>query len=273
MNRWLLSCLAAALLLCGCLARRPEGVMSPRKMENFLYDYHLAQSVAVSLPYNERYKRELYYNYVFEKHGLSRDDFNKSVVWYTRHPDELNKIYTRLYNRIDDDSKLLTTALERTERKSYRVVSGDTVDLWYLPHVQFMTESPLLNPLLFEFSADTTFHESDSLSWRMDLTFFGIQSDSITPSAYMSLSVFYGDSVSAIDTLARMSGSYELAIQCDPVKIPQKVKGAVTYMGGVENDSLFLLLSGVSLIRTHVYAAMADSLASDTVAAGVPAEL
>lgn len=244
--------------------------MSPKRMENFLYDYHKAQSVSVSLPYSERYKRELYYNYVYEKHGITRDDFDRSISWYTRHPDELNKIYSRLYDRVDKDSKLLRTALERTERKSYSVASGDTVDLWYLPRVQFMTVSPLLNPLLFEFSTDTTFHKSDSLSWSMDLTFFGNSADYLPPSVYMSMSVYYGDSVSTADTLVLKSGSYKLALQCDPEKNPGKVKGAVTYMG---NDSLSLMLSGISLTRTHFIASVRDSLAADSTASDVSTEL
>ena len=33
------------LALSGCRLRRPENVLPPKKMEQFLYDYHLAQAI------------------------------------------------------------------------------------------------------------------------------------------------------------------------------------------------------------------------------------
>ena len=44
-----------SLMLSGCRLKRPENVLSPKKMEQFLYDYHLAQAVTQDFSKDERY--------------------------------------------------------------------------------------------------------------------------------------------------------------------------------------------------------------------------
>ena len=38
------------LVLSGCRLKRPDDVLSPKKMEQFLYDYHMAQAIIQDLP-------------------------------------------------------------------------------------------------------------------------------------------------------------------------------------------------------------------------------
>ena len=39
-----------ALAIVGCKVKRPDDVISESKMENLLYDYHLAKSMGDNLP-------------------------------------------------------------------------------------------------------------------------------------------------------------------------------------------------------------------------------
>ena len=41
--------------------------------------------------YNESYKRVLYIESVYRKHGITQADFDTSMVVYARHPDALQK--------------------------------------------------------------------------------------------------------------------------------------------------------------------------------------
>lgn len=56
----------------GCKVKRPGGVIPESEMENLLYDYHLAKSMGDNLPYSENYKKALYLDAVFRKHGELR---------------------------------------------------------------------------------------------------------------------------------------------------------------------------------------------------------
>ena len=67
----------------GCKVKRPSDVISESKMENLLYDYHVAKSMGDNLPYNENYKKTLYLDAVFKKYGTTEAVFDSSLVWYT----------------------------------------------------------------------------------------------------------------------------------------------------------------------------------------------
>ena len=68
-----------------------DKVVSKSKMEQVLYDYHLAQALMATLPEEERYKAEMYIESVYEKNGITHEEFDSSMVYYNRHADELKE--------------------------------------------------------------------------------------------------------------------------------------------------------------------------------------
>lgn len=51
-----------------------------------------------NLSYSDNYQKEAYKNYVFEKYHITEADFDSSMVWYTRHTEELAGLYKRWGN-------------------------------------------------------------------------------------------------------------------------------------------------------------------------------
>ena len=92
--RWTL--LLSAALLAGCGKQIPKDVIHPDKMEDILYDYHLTTAMSGNISYDENYKKEALRNYVYRKHHVTKAEFDSSMVWYTRHTENLAKIYTNL---------------------------------------------------------------------------------------------------------------------------------------------------------------------------------
>ena len=45
-----------AVLVSSCRLKRPDDVLSPRKMEAVLYEYHMAQALVSDLPKDEKFK-------------------------------------------------------------------------------------------------------------------------------------------------------------------------------------------------------------------------
>ena len=82
--------------LTACKVKRPETVLPDAKMENVLYDYHIAKAMGEEVPYNESYKRVLYIESVFKKYGITQADFDSSMVWFARNPEVLTKIYEKV---------------------------------------------------------------------------------------------------------------------------------------------------------------------------------
>ena len=50
-----------AFCFTACQVKRPEAVLSDAKMENVLYDYHIAKAMGEEVPYSEGYKSCLLY--------------------------------------------------------------------------------------------------------------------------------------------------------------------------------------------------------------------
>lgn len=247
--------LMAFTFVVGCGNRDRKDVIPPRRFADFLYDYHLAQAIGTDLQYDEKYKQELYLNYIFERHNITQDEYEASLLWYTRHPDQLYDIYVSLTERSEREKKTIASRLEKIERKSIMVENGDSVDLWYLGRNRIMTDAPLLNPLTFSVNMDSTFYKADSLEWKVGIIFNDIFPDTISAKtdrgAYLSFSLGYKDSISSIDTLVRENGMYSLILQSDEAVLPENVMGSITYLNQEGDDMSLMVLHDIALMRYH----------------------
>ena len=239
-----------AVVLSGCRLKRPDNVLPPKKMEQFLYDYHLAQAVGQELPRDERYTTQAYIDWAYSKNGITKEQFNTSLVWYTRYPKELAKIYKRLSNRVDDEYKAASKSLSQIEKKSFTIQSGDSIDLWYLDRSALLNTSAYMNKLTYRINRDTTFHKGDTVCLNLYGTFVSIDSG-VPQYAYISLSTYYNDSVSTADTILRYSGKVSLSAILDKYKDLSSISGSINYLDSTDNRSSMLVVSGMELMRYH----------------------
>lgn len=240
------------LLFSGCQTRRGEGVLSPRVMERVLYDYHMAQSMAMALPRDRRYERELFYQYVFDKNHITKEEFETSIRWYTRYPKDFHQIYVNVRAKAESERKKAASVLEKINKVSFSVFSGDSVDLWYLPHTQIFASNPYSQTMRFAIQHDTTFYSGDSLYWNMNPLFISVN-DSIrtAQSAYLSFNINYRDSITAFDTLVTLNDSLSFPFVLSKKQIFKNIEGAIHYIPSEYNDCSFLLMDDITLIRKH----------------------
>ena len=257
------------LTLSGCRLRRPDDVLPPKKMEQFLYDYHLAQSVSQQLPRDERYTTDAYINWAYDRNGITKEEFDRSLIWYTRYPKELAKIYKHLSNRVDDEYKSAAKSLSQIEKKSIAIQSGDSVNLWYLDRTALLNTSVLMDKITYRVNRDTTFHKGDTICLNLYGTFVSIDSG-VPQYSYISLSAYYGDSISTSDTILDSNGQVRLWVTLDENKEFSSVSGSINYMDSTDNRGSMLVLSGMELMRYHRQA-VADTAKSDSMPS--PAEL
>lgn len=247
----LLAIAVLSVLVSGCRLNRPDNVLSPKKMEHFLYDYHLAQAIGQDLPRDEKYTSQAYIDWAYARNGITPQEFNTSLVWYTRYPKELAKIYKRLSNRIDEEYKAANKSLSQIEKKAFSIQSGDSVNLWYLDRTALLNTSVYMNRLTYKMNGDTTFHKSDTVCLNLSGTFVSVDSG-IPQYAYMSLSAYYGDSVSTTDTILRDNGLVSLSIILDSKTSLSSISGSINYLDSTDNRNGMLVLTGMELMRYHV---------------------
>lgn len=246
----LLFVLTLALVLSGCKLRRPSDVLPPKKMEQLLYDYHLAQAIGQDLPREEKYVTMAYIEWAYSKNGITKEQFDRSLVWYTRYPREFSKIYKRLSTRVDREYKAASRELSRIEKKSSAILSGDSVDLWYLGHTALLNSSVYMDKLTYAVNWDTTFHKGDTLQLSMNSMFSGTDSG-VPRYAYVSLSAYYRDSVSTVDTMLWDNAGFALSLVLDAEQNFSSLSGSINYLDSTYNRDGVMILSGMNLMRYH----------------------
>ena len=123
--------LAAAVCLLLCLASCKdkavdEGILPPDKMEDLLFDYHVAQAMGAQSTDSTDYKTRLYCAAVYNKYGISEQDFDHNMEWYTRHSDRLYQIYKNLEERM----AAATQSAPLLGQGQGGAALGDTLTLW-----------------------------------------------------------------------------------------------------------------------------------------------
>ena len=113
-------------LLTAC---RGEGVMSKRQMVAVLTDLHRMDGMLQVKGHNKEMSTEeiAYYDAVLESHGITRAEFDSSLVWYTLHPQRFNKLYPLVIKNLEAEHALYVDESEqlkaiRSERKEHFAV-------------------------------------------------------------------------------------------------------------------------------------------------------
>ena len=243
-------------VLCSCEVKMPDYVMSPQKMEAFLYDYHLIQSMTNHYS-SDDYKEKLYYSYVFKKHNISKEQFDSSMLWYNRYPKHMRRIYENLEARLDaevaklnEESKLLKEGITLEEVK----LNLDSVDLWTSSKLKILSSTPLHSRLAFSFATpeDTSFVKNDSLSFSFKAFFVPSENPELKQNAYASVRLDYADSTVFTNSISvDTTGLYLLSA---PRYSGGKLKSMSGFVYYTDNDTAansLLLLSELSLVRIH----------------------
>lgn len=92
------------LMSCG-KNRTPQGVMNEDKMAEFLIDaYHLEGFYSIESGYRkEDLSKEaiISYDNLLKKHGITAEDFEKSLEYYTQHEEKYKLIHQRVIDSLD----------------------------------------------------------------------------------------------------------------------------------------------------------------------------
>lgn len=206
--------MVAMVLSVACSEKHRGGMLSPAKLEAVLYDYHLAQVIVSDLPSSQRYKKDLYFNYVYDKHGVTAAEVDSSLVYYARYPEGLSEIYANLSKRIENE--LLRMENEDKPIKAREAISvvGDSVDLWYDTRLLQLSSSPLANSrYTFIIPIDTNFKAGDHLTWSGKAIFLQDRVDSLHRYLHLNLKVKYmNDSIASADTILHTSGNFSITV-------------------------------------------------------------
>lgn len=239
------------LMLVGCEIKRPEDVIPPDKLEALLYDYHLAQVMGTDLS-GSSYKRKLYSEYVFEKHGYTEAQFDSSMLWYTRKPRYLYDVYASLHERLSNEIEAMDDATEKDRKNDLLALDGDTVNLWQGAKTEFLSATTMKNRLLFTCAVDTIFLPGDSVAMSMNVEFITNGNENVKQSAHLAMLLEYNDSsfVSRGFSFSN-SGHHAIGFERDFERTIKEIRAFLYY---TDNDTLYrsrMLVGDIEVMRIH----------------------
>ncbi len=239
-----------SLIVSACVSR-PGGVLSQSEMEQVLFDYHIAQAMVNNLPSAERYKAEMYMNAVYEKHDITKADFDTSVVWYNRHAKEMEEIYDNLHDRFAVLNEEMQLKTGRKDVIAISAESGDTVNIWNGTQLMLLRNKDILNRESFRIKADTSFYKGDKFMMKTTVKFINGDRNSRNFRLVQCLAVRYKDSTmtSVVQSVTR-NDSRSLSVTTDGKKEIDELFGYF-YYNGVKDERNFAIVSDIQLIKMH----------------------
>lgn len=256
---YILFLVAVVALLAACSDTRKPDVLPTAKLEAVLYDYHLAQVIVGDLPSNQRYKKKLYFDYVYDKHGVTEAQVDSSLVYYARNPEGLSDIYASLSTRIAADIQRLEDENKPLKARTAVAVVGDSADLWYDIRLLQLCSSPLGdNRYSLFIPTDTNFKAGDQLVWSGKALFLQGGVDTLGRYLHLDLKVKYmNDSIASADTLLYTSSTFALTLR--DTAVVKSIQGTAYLKSGDAAERL--LIVSPTLMRYH---AGADTLVVDS---------
>lgn len=114
--------IVSIFLIFAACSNRPKGVLDQEDMVNLLTDMHKLDGVLIErgIMFSNDSTKTKYYNFVFAKYEITKANFDSSLVWYTKNPQEFNNVYNKV---------LINLSLQEKEVKSGKYHFIDSVEL------------------------------------------------------------------------------------------------------------------------------------------------
>lgn len=251
------------LLLSAC-SGRPNYVLSPKKMEAVLYDYHIARGMADQGKYEDRFKAPLYVQDALAKHNVSLAQFDSSMVWYSRRLPEFSKIYKNLSARFDQEKTAIDSLVTQRYEAKITTQPGDSIDIWAWSRLYRLTGNALNNYVSFAMQADDNFEKGDYYQFTVGVKYLNSDTVDLVRTATLGLNFKFTDGKQMFKTLNLDKDSiYSIAIKPSDDATFSSFNGFLYYPPQV--DGRVLMVDSISLYRLHLMANSSASTDNDEV--------
>lgn len=246
---------ASVYFLISCKPGVPNKYVQPGKMEDILYEYHIAEGISgQSKAENERaINQRAYQLAILKQHGVTEAEFDSSMVYYMRHTEQLHTIYENVVKRMDNEATSLGTSANSIGDASLSA-NGDTANVWTGNRSLVFTTSQPFNLSTYSFKTDTTFHKGDALALNFDTQF--IYQDGVRDGIAVFAVRFGNDSVAYRRMNISSSSRYNMQIN-DYNHLGFKeirgffILGNNSYMNQSTSTLQILFVQNIRLIRMH----------------------
>ena len=242
---------AAAALMVSCKPSVPSEYIQPDDMEDLIYDYHVAQGIAMQQDGSQDYNRRLNFELVLKKHGLTQAQFDSSLVYYYTRADRFQEIYKHVQERLNNEAEKYGAAVSDGPIKAASL-SGDTADVWKGNRALMLLNDRPYHLYQFAQKADTAYRAGDSFMLSMNTTWL-MQQGNRQATVYLAITYANDSTVKQYSTVSS-SGNTTLRIPYCKERV-KEIKGFV--MCGMRpstddtNSLCVLFVNNIQLFRFH----------------------
>lgn len=173
MVRHMTACLTVVLclMMTSCKPEVPDDVIQPDDMADILYDIHMARAAAQQTE-NPSVSKVAYSEAVLLKHDVTKADFDSSMVYYYTHAEELNKIYKKIVERVQNEAARVGADIGEIGQYQSLSENGDTANIWKTSPQAILSAYEPYNRMDFTVKADTAFRVGDTFQMNFTSDFF-----------------------------------------------------------------------------------------------------
>lgn len=252
-TKWVLMALVVAVLMVSCKPSVPSEYIQKGKMENILFDYHLAKVMFEQEGKNDSLTLLAYQESIFEKYDVTRADFDSSMVYYSRHMQLLHEIYEHLGDRLSKELVAQGGVASGMGQYGDEIAGADTASIWKGDRSIALTPFPISNSYSFEAKADTSFHKGDRIILDFDAQF--IYQMGLREATAVLAVTFMNDSVRTETVHVSSSSHFHLQIEDSGMLGIKNVRGYFLLSNGGNGYSSTIrmcLCYNIKLLRMHV---------------------
>jgi hypothetical protein len=153
---------AASTLLSSCGGAAPD--IPEDKCAEIIFQMHKADAIILIKGFNDKSLNNdslSYYNEVFAKEGITRQQFIETIDWYVRHPEKYKSLYDLVIKKVaqfEQDEKL------RIENKKEK----DPNDVWNMKRDWNLPLDGETNPIAFNIETD----KNGTYTLTCDVTYY-----------------------------------------------------------------------------------------------------
>lgn len=235
----LLTVISGVVLLSAAIAcsSQPDGVVPEGKMVDLMTDVYRAEALA-DINYSQFHTdtaRTLLKQAVFDRYGITQEEFDSTMMWYGIHLDKYLEINEKVTERLE-------RMAEAAQSSPYYMsaIQGDSVDTWTEGSHYVITRRSPSDFLQFRLENDENWEKGDSYTWQF-------KNSNRLSEIIWGMCIDYDDGSTDFRTAAVTDDGWNrLTVVLDTLRNPQSVYG---YMQVKPIEGEMIFIDSLSLVR------------------------
>ena len=103
-----------------------DAILEKKEFVNLLVEIHTADAILTEMKLNDKKIKNndslSYYNFIFKKYGINRNDFDRNIDYYWNNPKKYQEVYVDVLKILDEKRELIDTLAKNDKSELFEVI-------------------------------------------------------------------------------------------------------------------------------------------------------